>query len=129
MKVKIEREWGNYLGTNEWNLYLTFHYYNGCKVNRNRKMMEGMFKKNYTIIDRMFFVSERCSNYYDVHSHVLIKTTSVPELLKKIHPLKSICNISQESINNEIRTEDGVLNVGYYVSKFLEQGVDYDLLI
>lgn len=128
MKEIIEREWGKYLGTNEWDLYLTFHYYNGCRVNRNRKMMEGIYKKNNYIIERMFFVSERCSNYYDVHSHVLIKTTSIPEFLKNIQSLNSICNISKEGINNEIRTEDGILKVGYYVTKFLSQSVDYDLL-
>jgi hypothetical protein len=128
MKGTIEREWGKYLGSNEWDLYLTFHYYNGCKVNINRQVMEGIYKRNQNMIERMFFVSERSSNYYDVHSHVLIKTSSISEVLTNINPLNSLCNISKEGINNEIRTVDGVLKVGYYVSKFLEQGVDYDLL-
>jgi hypothetical protein len=90
--------------------------------------MEGIYKRNQNMIERMFFVSERSSNYYDVHSHVLIKTSSISEVLTNINPLNSLCNISKEGINNEIRTVDGVLKVGYYVSKFLEQGVDYDLL-
>ena len=89
MKGIIEREWGKYLGINDWSLYLTFHYYNGCKVNRNRRIMEGIYKKNNNIIERMFFVSERCSNYYDVHSHVLIKTSFINDLLKNINPLNS----------------------------------------
>ena len=128
MKGRIEREWGKYLGSKDWDLYLTFHYYNGCKVKRNRHVMEGIYKRNQNVIERMFFVSERSSNYYDVHSHVLIKTSSISEVLTNINPLNSLCNISKEGINNEIRTDEGVLKVGYYVSKFLEQGVDYDLL-
>ena len=128
MKGTIEREWGKYLGSNEWDLYLTFHYYNGCKVNRNRQVMEGIYRRNHEVIERMFFVSERSSNYYDVHSHVLIKTSSITDVITNIHPLNSICNIRQEGINDEIRTEEGILKVGYYVSKFLCQGVDYDLL-
>ena len=128
MKGTIEREWGKYLGSNEWDLYLTFHYYNGCKVKRNRQVMEGIYRRNHEVIERMFFVSERSSNYYDVHSHVLIKTSSITDVITNIHPLNSICNIRQEGINDEIRTEEGILKVGYYVSKFLCQGVDYDLL-
>ena len=128
MKGTIEREWGKYLGSNEWDLYLTFHYYNGCKVNRNRQVMEGIYRRNHEVIERMFFVSERSSNYCDVHSHVLIKTSSITDVITNIHPLNSICNIRQEGINDEIRTEEGILKVGYYVSKFLCQGVDYDLL-
>jgi hypothetical protein len=128
MKGTIEREWGKYLGSNKWDLYLTFHYYNGCKVNRNRQVMEGIYKRNHKLIQRMFFVSERSSNYYDVHSHVLIKTSSIIDVITNINPLNSICNIQQEGINDEIRTEEGILKVGYYVSKFLCQGVDYDLL-
>jgi hypothetical protein len=128
MKGTIEREWGKYLGSKDWDLYLTFHYYNGCRVNRNRQLMEEIYKRNHKVIERMFFVSERSSNYYDVHSHVLIKTSSIIDVITNIHPLNSICNIRQEGINDEIRTEDGILKVGYYVSKFLCQGVDYDLL-
>lgn len=129
MKRTIDREWGKYLGSQEWDLYLTLHYYNGCNVKRNRQLMERIYKKHHNLIERMFFVSERSSNYYDVHSHVLIKTSSTNELIKGIKPLNSICNIKQEGINNEIKTEDGVLKVGYYVSKYLSQGVDYDLLL
>ena len=128
MKRTIDREWGNYLGSNEWDLYLTFHYYNGCRPKNNRRLMEKMYNKNHKIIERMFFVSERSANYQDVHSHILIKTSSVTDLLKGIKPLNLICNIKQEGINNEIKTEEGILKVGYYVSKFLSQGVDYDLL-
>lgn len=128
MKTTIDREWGNYLGSNEWDLYLTFHYYNGYRPKNNRRLMEKMYNKNHKIMERMFFVSERSANYQDVHSHILIKTSSVTDLLKGIKPLNTICNIKQEGINNEIRTEEGILKVGYYVSKFLSKGVDYDLL-
>lgn len=127
MKGTIEREWGKYLGANEWDIYLTFHYYKGCKQKGNRKLMEDIHKRNREIIERMFFVSERSSNYYDVHSHVLIKTSSIIQVLNNIEPLNSFCNICQLGINNEMRTEEGILKVGYYVSKFLERGVDYDL--
>jgi len=127
MKRTMDREYGNYLGANEWDLYLTIHYYNGCKAKGNRKLMERIHRQNNQIIERMFFVSERSANYQDVHSHILIKTSSISDIIKGIKPLNSICNIKQEGINNEIRTEDGILKVGYYVSKFLSQGVDYDI--
>lgn len=129
MKGTVNREWGKYLGLMYWDLYLTFHYYNGCRVKGNRHLMEGIYKKNQNLIERMFFVSERNSNYYDVHSHVLIKTSSISQFLKNINPLNSICNISQEGVNDEIQTEEGILKVGIYVSKFLEQGVDYEFLL
>jgi hypothetical protein len=127
MKRTMDREYGNYIGANEWDLYLTFHYYNGCKAKGNRKLMERIHSHNNHIIERMFFVSERSANYQDVHSHILIKTSSISDIIKGIKPLNSICNIKQEGINNEIITEDGILKVGYYVSKFLSQGVDYDI--
>lgn len=128
MKRTIDREWGRYLGSQEWDLYFTLHYYKGCTVKSNRHLMEKIYKKNHNLIERMFFVSERNSNYYDVHSHILIKTSFAEELVKGIEPLNSICNIKQEGVNNEVKTEEGILKVGYYVSKFLNQGVDYDLL-
>jgi hypothetical protein len=91
--------------------------------------MNKFFEKNKKSIDDMFFVSERHSNYKDVHSHILVYSSNVSELKRNTLKMRSYCDVDFREIDNTITTDDGkTLCVGYYVSKFLSYDVDYGIL-
>lgn len=130
MKKKTTREMGNFIGSMDWNLFITLSYKNGCRENFNRKIMENYYQKNRNLIDRMFFVSERNKNYSDVHSHFLVSTNSIQKLIDKNRSLNRFGHILNIEIDkNKFITEEGVLSVGYYVSKFYNKEVDWDLFV
>lgn len=121
---------GNFIGSMDWNLFITLSYKNGCRENFNRKIMENYYQKNRNLIDRMFFVSERNKNYSDVHSHFLVSTNSIQKLIDKNRSLNRFGHILNIEIDkNKFITEEGVLSVGYYVSKFYNKEVDWDLFV
>lgn len=92
--------------------------------------MENYYQKNRNLIDRMFFVSERNKNYSDVHSHFLVSTNSIQKLIDKNRSLNRFGHILNIEIDkNKFITEEGVLSVGYYVSKFYNKEVDWDLFV
>ena len=130
MNKKITREMGDFIGKMDWNLFSTLTYKNGCKVDFNRKVMETYFLKNRNLINRMFFVSERNKNYIEVHSHFLISTNSICNLKRKNGTLHKFGHIVNEIIDyDKFITDEGVLNVGYYVSKFIDKDVDWDIFL
>ena len=126
---KINREYGKWLGSMNWNLYITITYNNGCSQKMNRYRMNKFFEKNKKTIEDMFFVSERHYNYKDVHSHILVNSSKVSELKRNTLKMRSYCDVDFREIDNTITTDDGkTLCVGYYVSKFLSYDVDYGIL-
>lgn len=121
---------GDFIGSMEWNLFLTLTYKNGCKEHFNRKIMENYYQKNRNLINRMFFVSERNKTFFDVHSHFLISSNSFELLKKKSKSLNKFGHILNLEINNnKFITDDGVLSVGHYVSKFYDKDVDWDIWV
>ena len=129
MKERINKEWGKFIGSMDWNLYLTFHHYGKCNEKGNRGLMTSVFNKNKNLIETMFFVSERGMDFKNIHSHILIKSSSSECLIKRIRNLNYKCNIDVKQIDKGITTDEGILKVGYYVSKFVNMGVDFDLFI
>jgi hypothetical protein len=130
MKKKLTRIMGDFIGEMDWNLFITLSYKNGCRENFNRRIMESYYQKNRNLINRMFFVSERNKNYIDVHSHFLISTNSVKKMVSKNRSLNKFGHILNLEINNNtFITDDGVLSVGHYVSKFYDKDVDWDIWV
>ena len=130
MNKKLNREMGEFLGKYNWDLFSTLKYHNGCKEHFNRKVMENYYQRNKYLIKVMFFVSERDKNYTDVHSHILISTPFVSQLITRNNSLNKLGHIHNEEIDkNSFVTDEGILNVGIYVTKFYDKGVDWDIFI
>jgi hypothetical protein len=128
MSKNLNRIMGEFIGEYNWDIFCTLTYKNGCKEYYNRVVMENYYQKNKNLIKRMFFVSERNKNYKDVHSHFLISTDSVELLINKNKSLHKFGHIHNVVIDkNKFVTEDGVLTVGYYVSKFFDKNVDWGI--
>ena len=128
MNKKLNREMGKYIGGMEWDIFTTLSYKNPCKEHFNRRVMENYYNKNRNLINTMFFLSERNKNFTNVHSHFLISSSSAERVMKKNKPLYKWGHIHSVMIdNNMFVTEEGVLSVGYYVTKFFEKNVDWDI--
>ena len=128
-ETKFTRVWGKFLGEFKWNVFLTLHYYNNCNVNSNRNLMYSIFKSNKSNIEKMFYISEYNFDFKGVHSHSLIQVKNVNLLENKLKRIKGICNIDFVSELDLIRDEKEELNVGYYVSKFIDRDLDFDLFL
>jgi len=129
MKRTLRREMGDFIGSKEmeWNLFLTLTYKNGCNEKFNRGVMENYFNKNRNLINRMFFVSERNKNFTDIHSHFLIYSNSICKLKRKSGSLRKLGHLDIREVDySEFMTDEGILNVGYYISKFIDKDIDYD---
>ena len=77
----------------------------------------------------MFYISEYNFDFKGVHSHSLIQVKNVNLLENKLRRIKGICNIDFVSELDLIRDEKEELNVGYYVSKFIDRDLDFDLFL
>lgn len=128
-KPKLTRVWGKFLGEFDWNVFMTLHYYDKCNVNSNRSFMYSLFSKNKKNIDKMFYISEYNFDFKGVHSHSLLKVENIDELKLRLRRLNRFCDIDVLSGNDLVKSDDGVLNVGYYVSKFIDKDLDFDLFI
>lgn len=126
---RFTRVWGKFLGEFEWNVFMTFHYYDKCSVNSNRRMMTSFFSRNKKNVKKMFYISEYNFDFKGIHSHSLLKVENTDELKMNIRRLKGWCNIDVLSGSELVRNEEGVLNVGYYVSKFIDRDLDFDIFI
>jgi hypothetical protein len=130
MNNRLNRVMGKFIGEMEWDIFTTLSYKDICKEHFNRKLMENYFQKNRNLINRMFFISERCKNYINVHSHFLISSNSPNRLMIKNNPLYRWGDVQSVLIDNEMFvTEEGVLNVGYYITKFFDKNVDWDIFL
>lgn len=123
------RVWGNYLGSLDWNVFMTIHYYSTFNSDSSRKIHNQLFEKNKSNITRMFFISEYNSDFQGIHTHSLLQVNDINLFQKKINGLYSKCNICVKYGDDLIKTDDGKLNVGFYISKFIDKKLDYDILI
>jgi hypothetical protein len=128
-KNKFTRYWGDFIGGMEWNVFMTLHYYNGCSVNSNRGIMNSIFSKNKGNVIKLFYISEYNSDFKNVHSHSLILLNNLGDFKKRLSKMRSICNIDLVNESELCKTEEGIINVGYYVTKFIDRDLDFDLYI
>lgn len=126
---KFTRVWGKFLGEFDWNVFMTLHYYEKCNINSNRSMMTSFFNRNKENIKKMFYISEYNFDFKGIHSHSLLQVDDVDELRTNLKRLRGWCNIDVLCGNDLVRNDEGVLNVGYYVSKFIDKEIDFDLFI
>lgn len=123
------RIWGTFLSEMEWNLFLTLHFYGNYGFKSSRGVMERVFSQNCMNIDTMFFVSEYNSDFKGVHSHSLLKVNDIEKFKGSIRGLNTRCNVHLKYGDELIKDEKGQVNVGFYVSKYLDKEVDYDYFI
>jgi hypothetical protein len=130
-KNEIRSAWSQYIGNSEWHIVGTTTYFNPTYTKRNRTLMEQTFN-SISSITQMFFVSEYSGFSKNVHSHFLIHCdnplNTIVKLKKKFDRLGK--NQIELVINDPVMVnETGTLKVGYYFTKHIENGIDYDILI
>jgi dTDP-D-glucose 4,6-dehydratase len=69
------------------------------------------------------------SDFKNVHSHSLILLNNLGYFKKSLSKMRSICNIDLVKESELCKTEEGIINVGYYVTKFIDRDLDFDLYI
>lgn len=124
----LNRSWGEFLSRFEWNVFMTIHYYSKFSINSSRRVMTKIFETNKNLVNHMFYVSEFNSDFKGVHSHSLLCVSDTEKFKKTIQGLRGISNVYLGVGEDLIRTKDGKMNVGYYVSKFMDQDLDYEFL-
>jgi hypothetical protein len=124
---KLNREYGQFIGSMDWDIHITIHYLKGCKSSGGRKNIQNIYNKNRNLIQRLFFISERNSDYKNIHNHLLIKLSSPTERIK-LNKYSSITNIDERLIPELLRGEN-CENVSQYVCKFIDRNVDWDILL
>ena len=120
------RQYGEWLSQNEWDLFSTVTYKFNINRRRNRQIMEGftnsLNKKN--IPHKVFWVMEDTSNGYQTHNHLLLEGNTVQYELDKYLKEK---NLVDERFVKHI-TFDSSLGAGHYVAKFITSyNADYDI--
>ena len=123
--------YGKFLASQEWNIYGTSTYINPISPKANRRIIERVFNSNEGI-DKMFFVSEPFISSNHVHCHFLVSCRDESQTLKHLSSRFSRYGKYQRNLisdNNIFKNDKNELSVCYYVTKSLDQNVDYDLLI
>ena len=127
-KEEIRRqEYGNMIGSIDWSLFITIHYYNGSSQMNSRRNIEFLNKRNRSVIDSLFFVSEKGKDNV-THTHLLVKTNNRKKIMDSLKPLRKYSNIHCVDIDPK-KKNNGVLYVGNYLAKELNRDIDYDILI
>ena len=130
-KNEVRSAWSQYIGNNEWQIVGTTTYFNPTYTNRNRTLMEQTFN-SISSINQMFFVSEYSGYCKNVHSHFLINCDNPEFTIVKLKKKFDRLGKNQiELVSNDpvMVNETGTLKVGYYFTKHISNGVDYDILI
>jgi len=125
---RLNKSWGDFLGEFKWNVFMTIHFYSNYSLSSSRSFMTKLFSRNKTNVNNMFFVSEFNNDFRGVHSHSLLEVKDLEKFKKKTHSVRGIGNILFCVGDDLIKTDDGKMNVGYYVSKFIDKGIDYEFL-
>lgn len=131
MNYKFSSQWGSFLSQQQWQIYGTATYYNSVSAAANRRIMVSAFN-SLSEISTMFFVSEPFVERTAVHSHFLVMSYDPEATVKRLkkrflkYGRHQIEMVDYSAVN---LTDDGQLKVGYYVTKNLNYGVDYDILV
>lgn len=125
---RLIKSWGDFLGEFEWNVFLTIHFYSNYNQSSSRGFMTKLFNRNKTNIDKMFFVSEFNNDFNGVHSHSLLEVRDIEKFKKRLVGVRSVGDVMCNSGGELVKTNEGKMNVGYYVSKFIDRGIDYEFL-
>ena len=131
MTKDLKEEWGRFVGSQQWHIYGTTTYRNPMSPKANRRLMENTMRR-VKDIDMLFFVSEPFSSNASVHSHFLVSTADPQKTLIKLKDhFKAYGKHSIELIESseEFLNDDGILNVGFYVTKMVSSNIDYDILL
>ena len=132
MTKTLKEEWGQFIGSQTWEIYGTSTYKFPTTPKSNRSIMEKTFN-SFPSITTMYFVSEPFGSNNSVHSHFLIKCNEPIKTLGKLKKLfdrygrNTIELIDTSSVHLNPK---GQLRVGFYVTKMVSSYVvDYDVLI
>jgi len=131
-KKNLKEQWGQFIGSQTWDIYGTTTYKFPTTPKSNRRLMEKTFN-TFPSITTMYFVSEPFGSNNSVHSHFLIKCSDPIKTLGQLkkmfdrHGRNTIELIDSSSVHINPK---GQLRVGFYVTKMVSSYVvDYDFLI
>lgn len=127
----LSNTYGQFIASQKWDIYGTTTYMNPISSPANRRIFERLFN-NDPSISMMFFVSEPFISSNHVHCHFLVSCRDESQTLK--HLSSRFSRYGKHQINlisddNIFKNRKNELSVCYYVTKSLNQNVDYDLFI
>lgn len=128
-KDSIRDSYGKFIGSMDWNVFGTFTHLIPRTINYNRRTISSFYERNKDFINGLFYVIERHhqSNFY--HTHFLLKTSFIDKINKSIKSLKKYVDVDLKVIDEKKLSDDGEsLRVGYYLSKDINKGVEYDFI-
>ena len=130
-KTQYKADLGKFLSQQQWQIFGTTTYHSNFSSNTNRKLMEKTFNE-LNEVSQMFFVSETFDQSSNVHAHFLIKSdrpdATIKSLKKKFNYYgRNAIELVQYTPEN--LTDEGTLKLGYYVTKNVSSGADFDYLV
>lgn len=130
MTKQHQLSWSRYIASQQWHIYGTTTYLRPMSSYQNRRLMENTFNSIQSI-NLMFYVSEPIESNYNVHSHFLAQCDDINKALKQLRSkFRSYGRFKIELVSStsDFLNEDGHYKVGYYVTKSLSKGIEYDIL-
>ena len=111
-------EYGKWLNKTNWDYFGTLTYKYGMNKRKNRTIMTGLTDslKSYGLAFNMYWVFE---NYGHPHNHFLLKGSDI-ELVESYWKGKGHAN--------DIQQYDSSKGASWYVTKYIENGVDWDII-
>ena len=126
MKNSIRDCYGKFIGTIDWNVFGTFTHLIPRTERYNRNIISSYYEKNSKIIDKLFYVIEKHKETRNYHTHFLLNTPNILKLRKDTKHYERFIDIDFRIIDEKCLSDDGEsLRVGYYLSKYIDKGVDY----
>lgn len=129
---RINREYGLWLSSFNWDLYATFTYRYTANRKKNQYYMEKIFE--FPDIKKMFWTSEYFKNGTAIHTHAIIETDNPINTSNEIKKFWNRIGLSaidpfDENFNlthHNTKYENGT-GCTYYVTKFIGYDkIDYD---
>tara|TARA_Y100001968_G_C19409060_1_gene745318 strand:- start:1584 stop:1982 length:399 start_codon:yes stop_codon:yes gene_type:complete len=125
--AQLVKEWGNWLGEEQWDYFSTYTYRYDIGVNQNYNMMQEIEKAliESSLDYKVFYVTEFSGYKTSTHNHMLIKGIGVIDIIE-------LCLRSKGYITDKVKIEPYEKDKGanYYICKYIcSEDIHYDFMI
>ena len=121
-RTKLNRAYGEFFGTKQWDYFSTLTYKHPVNVKRNRSIMDRLIKslKRQATAFSMVWVCEWHRTGTSTHSHLLTKVVDVT-LIDKYW---SKSNLGYKKFNDH-KVYERDKGADFYIAKYIDKEVDY----
>ena len=125
MITTLNKEWGKFLNTKDWDYFTTLTYKWDVKMEQNSRYMYRLLNsiKKTGISYSMFWVSEWHRSGTSTHNHLLIKG----DIITTIDKFWSKNNLGSKKYNKHVFYERDK-GAPYYLTKYIDKEVEYGII-